>query len=369
MRILGLIIALGAVAFVATTWFARRGPDAVGLLAPRQPIRITGPGNTLEAVAHALNDDGRLAYDPVTRTAVARASLVIEGELTIGGAGDTTSREILAMATEVCGDLRIDVRPGGTLNMIQQSELRTLSETIDPGACTRGYALFVDGTLNVVDSHIKYISGSQSECVRGGGAAVIRGATFRYCDGSALSLVGVDGQRVTIEGCTLQSEGNWGLFVRDSGGAPVELRDCIIEGRRASVFVTGKDARVRLTDCVLGRGGIVFNGLSGAVDIVWTRRVRVVDTNGVPAPAGVRVRARPAAGAEAIEAITDDTGIAVLCLPDWTARPNASVRRAGTNTAGPYELSLATGDRPFHDTGTRLTATRKDTTPVDVTLP
>ena len=148
MRILGVIIVGCALAIVLSVWLdhGARSGEGTGVLFPSLQVRITGPGNTLAAVAQQANDPTKLSYDAKTRTAVSHATLVVEGELQLGRPGEPGAGELLQLATEVCGDLRIEVRPGGVLRLYH-STISTVSEVLSAGACSRGYAFFVDGEL------------------------------------------------------------------------------------------------------------------------------------------------------------------------------------------------------------------------------
>ena len=84
MRILSVVIAGLALTIVLVAWLERAKPGPERPILPSTRIHVTGPGNTLASVAKQVNDPQRFSYDPETRTAVAYASLVIEGELVLG---------------------------------------------------------------------------------------------------------------------------------------------------------------------------------------------------------------------------------------------------------------------------------------------
>ena len=369
MRVLSLIIVGICLVAVVAGWFhGRGGDDTTGQIFPVRQIIVTGTGNTLATVAAQVQDPRKFNYDPVSRRAVSHATLVIEGELQLGREGDPESGEILELATELCGDLKIRVPSGGAFRMYH-SKLRTVGQIMTPGACSRGYSMFVDGSLTMVDSHVSYISGSRSESLRRNAEAVIRRSTFSYCDGNALKLVDVDGGRIVVDDSDFQGRGNWGVVVQGSSGAPVQIRNCVLEGQIGAVFVTGEAAHVQLLDCVLGKGGIVFHGNSGKVEVASTRRVKVVDARGAPPKPGVLVRA--ASGPRSAvpfktKAKTDDRGVAELVVTDWVARPGAASRLEDRNTVGPLALSLDARDRVV-DTGVQLMPQSGDT--VELVLP
>jgi hypothetical protein len=258
--------------------------------------------------------------------------------LQLGEEGNDASGEILELATQVCGDLRIEVRPGGVLKLYH-STIRTVSQILSYNACSQGYALFVDGTLIMDQSRISYISGSTSQCLRGRAQATIRQSTFSYCDGSALSCVNVDGAKITIEDCVIRGSGNWGLVVRGLGGEPVEVRDSVLDAQLGAVFITGESGAARLVDCAFDPAKIVFNRSSGQVEVAWARRFRVVDAETDQPRADVVVRVRGADG-RTLEARTDADGQVELVLTEWTARPGEVMQVDGVNTSTPYRVEV-----------------------------
>ncbi len=372
MRLLSLIIIVSALAIVVARWAGDRRTSAapVNPVFPTRQLQIKGPGNTLASVAQQVNDPKTLEYDPITRTAVAHVTLVVGGELQLGDPNDPAAGEVLEMATELCGDLRIKVQPGGKLRLYN-SIVRTVSQQLSQGVCSRGYALFVDGTLEMIDSELNYISGSSSECLRGDAEATIRRSTFMYCDGSALTLVDVDGSRILVDESSFLGAGNWGVVVQGSGGEPVLIRNSLLEGKLGSVFVTGESAQVRLVDCTLGTGGIVFNGHSGAVETCWTRFVKVVHPQTGAPVAGVKVRAQSdprAPVAVLVEATTDDQGMAELVLPEYIARPGEASKEPGRNTAGPLRISVVAADDREDTPSQTVLVSGKDATPIELAV-
>ena len=356
MRVLGLIVVACALAMVVThKWLNRSSAEL-----PREgigmyrvvTIPVTGTGNTLANLAEKVNDPMRMTYDPTTRMAVLYANLTVEegAELVIGAKGDRNSGEILVLATETCGALRVNVHKGGALRLYN-SQVRTESMILSLGTCSKGYTMFVDGSLEIVDSHLSYIAGARGELVKGSAAdAVIRGSRFSYCDGNALHLVDVDGSRVVVDDCDLQAVGNWGVVVRGSGGEPVEIHNSILDGAMGALMVSGEAPHVRLVDCVMGgKGGrpIGFNGTSGLVEISWTRKVKVIDAATQLPRAGVTIRAESGQGSPVPmvdQAQTDAEGVAELVLTEWIARPGSSTRQADRNVVGPYTISVTADD-------------------------
>lgn len=329
MRVLSIILASLSVIIVVLVWLQREGAMSAGPSPfPQRALHIVGPGNTLASIARQADNPSVFRYDPQTRTAVSHATLIIEGELQLGEPGDPMSGEYLEMATEVCGDLRIEVRPSGVLRL-DHSTVRTVSQVLSNTACSRGYAMFIDGLLLMDHARISYLSGSTSQCLRQSARAVIRNSSFAYCDGSALSCVNVDGSRITIENSELLCSGNYALIVQGSGGAPLVVRDTVFDSQLGDVLLTGESARVVLIDCTFDPTKTVFNRESGQLTVQWTRRFKVVGAAGGQAVAGAVVQARPshADGDKAVvEARTDGAGIASLVLTDYVILPAAQGR-------------------------------------------
>jgi hypothetical protein len=128
MRHAALLIVACALAVVAARWLTDReaGGGPVDVIFPTRRIHVTGPHNTLASLAAQVNDPKLLAYDEAARSAVCRATLIVEGELDLGRPGDPESGETLELATAVCGDLRIVVPEGGRLSL-HHSAIRTNS--------------------------------------------------------------------------------------------------------------------------------------------------------------------------------------------------------------------------------------------------
>ncbi len=332
MRLLGVILAGVAAVIALVAWFQSESITGTGdLLLPSREFHVMGAGNTLASLARLVGDPARFSYDPGTRTAVSHMTLIIEGELQLGVPGDPASGEYLEMATEVCGDLRIEVPSSGLLRL-DYSTIRTVSQVLSTTSCSRGYAMFVDGSLMMDHSRITYLSGSTSQCLRQSARATIRNSAFAYCDGSALSCLNVDGSRITIEKSELTCGGNWALIVQGSGGSPLVVRDTVLDAQLGDVLLTGESAEVQLIDCVFDPAKVVFNRETGRLTVRWARRFKVVDAAGGQAVAGAVVQARPINGgndAEIVEATTDGAGIASLVLTDRVILPGPRGQNAG----------------------------------------
>ncbi|MEP0842308.1 MAG: hypothetical protein HRF43_06315 [Phycisphaerae bacterium] len=358
LLIVGLSLAVAAGVMVRESRLT--GPASVPLASAVQ-VRVTGAGNTLAALAAAPENAGLISYDPATRTATSRATLVVEGELVLGRENEPASGETLQFDTQSCGDMRLEVRPGGLLR-VYHSTLQTVSQVLSAGACSRGYGFFCDGELVMKDSRVRYISGSASECLRGQARATIHRSVFSYCDGSALSCVEVDGGRIDIDGCDFRGSGNWGLVVEGRGGEPLVIRNCLLDARVGALFVSGRSAVVRLVDCVFDPAKLVFNQDSGEVQIAWTRRVQVVDARtGAPVPgAMVRVETGSPRAAEPVETRADPQGRASLVLLERIARPGR--RDAGATLEHRFRVKRPDGEwTPCPDP---LVARGKDDQPV-----
>ncbi|UCD30203.1 MAG: right-handed parallel beta-helix repeat-containing protein, partial [Planctomycetota bacterium] len=333
-------------------------------------IRITGTGNTLASIADQVNDPQRFKYDPVMQTATSRANLIIEGELQLGRKDDPDSGEYLEMASKYCGNLRIEVRPDGVLRLYH-STIRTVSKILSNTACSSGYSLFVDGTLTMDHSRISYISGSTSQCIRKGAQATIRQSIFSQCDGSALSCVNVDGSRVTIDNCEIIGSGNWGLVVHGTGGAPIEVRNSVLDAQLGAIFLSGESASVRLVDCVFDPSKIEFNRPSGQVIIAWTRRFKVIDAKKKIPRADVLVRAENASGNQMndiVEARTNAEGDAEMVLTERIVRPGTITNAEVQKTTTVYQISVISEDGKILGTIAELAVRAKDRNPIVITL-
>ncbi len=366
MRSLSVTVVLCSVAILLASWLLRRDAATESWL-PSPDIHVTAAGQTLASLAAALHDPHRLSYDPQTRTATAHASLIIEGELVLGRQDQPELGEKLQLATQVCGDLRIEVRPGGTLRLYH-SALSTVSEILSANACSRGYAMFVDGTLIMENSRITYLSGSTSQVLRGERASAdIRNSSFSYCDGAALTCAGVDGRRIRIQDCEIRCSGNWGLVASGKAGAPLVLHNCVLDAPVGAVLIADEGARVRLVDCALDESKLAFSRQGGEIMLASTRRVKVVRGPERQCAAGLRVRAVSQGNGpqEVCEARTDEHGVAELVLTDWVARPGRS-RRGNANMRGPHRLTVLDETGQVLAEVPEMTARGRDLQPVEI---
>lgn len=341
MRVLGVTIVGLAIVAIVAAWSLRGGSDADPGAIPANEIHVTGTGNTLASLAAQLNAPHRFTYDETTHTATCRSGLLIDGDLVIGRPDDPGFNETLEMDTKWCGDLRITVRPGGALRMYH-SRLQTVSQVLSSSACSQGYSLNVDGELTLIDSEIRYISGSASKLLRGQARAEIRGSTFSYCDGNALRCIEADGSRIVIQDSVFRGAGSWAVVVEGSGGDPITLRDCLLESQVGDVFLTGEAPSVRLIDCVFNPRRIQFNRPTGQVEVAWTRRFKVVDGRTGQPRAGVAVRL--SRGDAHVESRTDEAGVAELAARVYVVRPDRQLNPERTADGATWRVSVLDED-------------------------
>ncbi len=341
---LSTILALAVAAAIAAIAWPKKPPAAPADVALEgNAIVVNGRGLTLQAIAAKLGDPAVLSYDADTRTAIANASFMINGGLTIGRPGDAAFKETLELNTGACGQLNVVVAESGTL-AIHHSTLATTSRIVTEEACTRGYTLFCKGRLEVEHSDVTYMSGSYSRTLWGQARARLVDSTFCFNDGNAASFFETDGRRLHIERCTFSSQGNWGIIVRGKRGAPLRLVDCALSGTAGDVLNAGDGAQVHLVDCRFDKNRIRFSQLTGSVAVKWRIKVRTVDAGAGKPLAGVAVRAASAAGTairESVESKTGPDGACVLELTEFVARPSAKTRQDGVNNATPHTIAAA----------------------------
>lgn len=373
MRTLGIIMVALAAAVLAATWLQRASSsdDNGALFLPARELHISGPGNTLANVARQVNDPKLFSYNPATGIAVARATLIIDGELMIGRRDAAECKEVLELATEVCGDLRVEVRSAGALR-IHQGAIRTVSQVLSTAACSRGFALFVDGELDMDHGTISYLSGSTSQCLRGRARATIRDSAFSYCDGSALSCINVDGGRVTIERSELLSSGNWGLVVQGSDRGLLVVRDSVLDAQLGAVFLTGESPAARLVDCVFDPTKVLFNGPDGRLEVAWSRKFRAVGAKDRQPKPGVRIHAQGATEPShpvTLEARTGADGVAGLTLTEQIIRPGAIEDSVARTASTAYRITVIGDDGKILATVADYVPRGKNTDPVTVEIP
>lgn len=355
-RLLTVIAVAGAVFTVGGAVYLRGAADPADDELPSggAPVRLVGE-HTLESVAALIGNPGEFRYDPKTRTATSRKSLLIEGRLVLGEPGRPESGQTLEMSTDACGDLSVRIAPGGEL-ALHNSTLTTVGKVLANGQCPQGYALHVAGRLTLERSNLDYMSGSLSESVAAEGSVIVRNSSITRGDGFCLKIPAPDGRRHVLEGSTLAVNAGWAVMIGGNtpADAPVVFRNCAFKAESGPLTVMADDARVELIDCITARGGrIGFDRLSGAarVRIAWTAVVEV--RRGEPEPgatepgatgplAGVSVVAESVAEAglpETVQAVTGPDGRARLVLTDWTAAPGAA-EPSPANRSGPHRVRI-----------------------------
>jgi len=339
MRAVSFVLAALAAVVVIGVWWTREAPLAnpqeTGLIGSR--VVITGPHNTLQSLARQIGNPELFSYDPASRTAVSRVSLIVRGRLQLGDPEDPAVSETLELDTHSCGDLGLFVESGGEL-AVYHSTITTVSRVIVAGACTRGYNMIVEGTLRCEDAHIRYISVSTSQVLRGPARAILRRTQFSQADGAAMTIVDVDGSRVTIEDCDFLAVGHWGVSIKGGGGQPVVFRRCRLGGEVAAIMNAGGGAVARLIDCDFNKDRIEFSWMDGQVQVAWTVTVQVT-----PPRSGLVVTAQSLPGTgqkERVRGITDDSGVARLVLTEWVATPRNPRREQGVNAFTPHRITV-----------------------------
>ena len=330
LKRLNLLIVLAAAAGVgAMVVVMSRGVVKEGIRIQGKEITIYSGDYTLARLAEEVGDPEILSYDPEKRQAVARASLVVHGALRIGDASDKKLGETLLLDTVVCGDLRLEVAEGGTLKLDHATVKTVTQELTAEAACSKGYAVVVDGTLEAADSQLLYMSGSQSSLARGNAEVGFKRVKIVLSDGNSFRAANADGTGLTIEDSTFRSSGHYGAIVDGSGGEPIVFRRCRLRGTMYDLYLTGDQPQVDLIDCTFGRSKIFFQRKGGRVAVRWTLTVKVVEDGSAQPMPGVRVVATSIgkAGADTQEDTTDANGTCTLTLTDYVATPGMPARQ------------------------------------------
>jgi len=247
--------------------------------------------------------------------------------------------ETLCLDTVMCGDLRIEVPRGGELR-VHNAVLETVSQILTTEQCSQGYALLVDGTLRAAHSKFLYMSGSRTETARDGAQIDFDGVDFGLSDGCAFRTLRVDGQRIDIRNSHFKCAGQFGFFVRDSGGAPVVLRDCELFGQLADLALTGRRPTAELVDCQFRKDKVQFMGNSGQVTVRWTVVAKAVERGTGKPLAGIEfVATRLGPGpAETVTGRTGPDGACALLLTEYVATPDQPKPGSGFNTVTPHRI-------------------------------
>ncbi len=351
MKVIAVIVATLCCLMAAWVVVKHTSPSDAGLSSGANTgayVTVKGAENTLASLAVEISDPLTFSYDPRTRTALCTKSLIIEGTLRVGDPEDPTFKETLELDTDLCGDLQLDVRPGGEL-AVYHSNISTASRIITLGACTQGYMLRVEGKLTLVSAGFQYASGSLPESGLHSTAVVdMKESSFTECDGSALRILGVDGSQARIDGCNFSSRGEWGLVADDRGDQPVVIRNSVLDARYGVVLISGGEAALRLVDCDFDKSKIRFTKESGQVEVAWTVDVSVETSAPGPNLEGLRVVATSSDDCgmkEEVIAVTDEHGKARLVLTEWVATPESAKAAAGLNNRTPHIIKVY-GSKP-----------------------
>jgi len=294
---------------------------------------------TLAELAADVGDPDILSYDPGQRKALARASLVIRGGLRIGDPEDRQLGETLVLDTVVCGDLRLEVARGGSLE-VYHSDVQTQSMQMTADACSLGYFFFVDGQLKAADSRFRYMSGSGSETARARARVELKRVAFTLCDGCAFHTVDADGGKLVVEDSKFSCEGQFGFLVEGSSGGAIVLRRCELAGELADLALRGRGAEVELVDCRFAPTKVKFYHRSGRVAVRWTMRTTVVEKGTHRPVAGATVAATSTGNGprETVEARTGEDGTCALVLTDYVATSEAPIPMQGSNLVTPHRV-------------------------------
>ncbi len=345
LKKLNLLIVLASVVGLVVFLVAMgRGEEHGGIRVRGKTIEINGD-YTLASLAEEVNDPTIFSYDKDKRLAVAKASLLINGSLTIGHPTDEELGETLQLDTVVCGDLRVQVARGGTLT-VRHSTISTFEEIMTLETCSKGYALIVDGTLDVADSDWLFMSGTRSETARRYATVRLRDVRFLDSDGTAFRCVAADGARLEIEDSKFWCEGQYGFIVKDSGGAPIQLRGSRLHGTAADLQLMGRNPKADLVDCLFSKSKVKFYQRGGRVTIRWTVTAKVVEKGSGKPMAGVEVLAS-STGAEAAETVrgrTGDDGTCALVLTEYVATAGLPTRHDGSNNVTPHRIVAQSAD-------------------------
>jgi len=340
LRKLNLLIALAAVAGLAgLAVLMSGGRRTEGWVLRGKELRIYGADYTLARLAQEVADPQILNYDPRTREATAKASLIVYGSLQIGQPDDPKHLETLYLDTIMCGDLRIEVPRGGELR-VHNAVLETVKQILTTEQCSQGYALLVDGTLRAANSKFLYMSGSRTETARDRAQVDLDNVDFGLCDGCAFRTLGLDGERVSIRGSRFKCAGQFGFFIRDSGGKPIVLRDCELYGQLADLALSGRRPAAELIDCLFRKDKIQFMGNSGRAAVRWTVTAKAVERGTARPLAGIEIAAtRLGPGPdETVTGRTGPDGTCPLVLTEYVATPDLPKPAMGLNTVTPHRI-------------------------------
>jgi len=340
IRVITPLIAM--VVVVAAVLIAGRQPErsGKGIYLSEGAIRIEKEGTRLADIARAVADPNIFSYDEAAHRGRSSVHLFVMpgGSLIIGS---DQQPEVLEFDTNVCDDASLRVAYPAKVE-ITNSEIRTVRQTVYAGVCTRGYTVYVDGTLNARNSKLLYLSGNRSEFFRGGRASgVLDNVEIARTDGASLRLVHVDGSRLTLKNSRFVTAAKYGLFLFGGTIKPLRVEDSILVGVAADVFISRGAAEVILVDCRFSPRKVRFENATGSVKA--KRRARVTVLRRGRAAAGVRVVAE--SENEVVTATTDADGAAVLELTQQV------ITEAGIQTQPPYTFRAMEGEAVAAETG------------------
>jgi len=344
LKKLNLIILLASiVGGVALVAIMQPGAEHGDVVVSGRQIRIYGQDYTLERLAQAIADPDILAYDAERHEAVALASIVVHGGLRIGDRQNPDLHETLILDTVKCGDLKLEVAPGGSLE-VYHATVTTKSQQLTADNCSLGYGFLVDGRFVAVDSAFLFMSGTESKVARRTASIDFDGVSFQECDGSAFQTEDADGARLVIRNSKFWCAGRIGALVVGKGEAPVTLTNCSLRGEEADLAIRGAGAVARLVDCTFKARKLAFYHRGARVEVQWSVNVRVVEKGAKKPVAGIEVIATGAGAApEAVEATTDEQGACTLVLTEFAATAEFPSRQAGVNTRTPHRIVAKRG--------------------------
>ena len=345
MKAVAVIIACLSVGLVLVMAFYPRG--AVEQSLPPATVYTVEGDHTLASLAAEINDPEAFSYDPGSGVATSVLSLVIKGRLQLGDPDDSKKNEILEMATELCGDLRINVSQTGEL-AIYNSSIATETRIIQYGACTQGYGFIIDGKLTMDHGTVQYMSDqAMGWGLRESAVAVLLDSNFTECDGPAMRFHGIGGEELVIERCSFGSTGEWGLIAAGDGTRPIVIRDSVLDARIGPILMTEGDPYVRLIDCSFDKSKVHFTRRAGRIEVAWSLDVTVESGAAGTPVEGLRVVAESDADCgirETKEGFTDENGKARLELTEWVASPEAAKSKAGFNNSTPHTIRVYAKD-------------------------
>jgi hypothetical protein len=345
LKKLNLVILLASVAGgVALVAMMRQGSRHGDVVVAGRVIRVYGKDYTLQKLAEKIGDPDILSYDAEAREALALASIVVHGGLRIGHPEQRELGETVILDTVKCGDLKLEVVPGGTLE-IYNSRVTTKSEMLTADNCSLGYGFLVDGRFVAADSTFQFMSGTESKVARRNATIQFDRVRFVDCDGSAFQTEDADGERLSIRDSWFLCAGRTGALIVGTGGEPVTFRNCRLRGEESDLAIRGAGAVARLIDCDFKPRKLFFYHRRARVEVLWTLNVRVVQKGtGTPVPGVEVVATGTGPEREEVVATTDAKGTCTLTLTEFVAAAEFPTRQEdGTNSRTPHRIVARRG--------------------------